>query len=55
MIQAVLSIDTDLYEYRDAIEKQFSLTLSLSLLSRFLSDKDINRKKVYSLALMANV
>jgi hypothetical protein len=53
MIQAVLAMvyghpEGYLYEYRDAIEKQFSLTLSISLLSRFLREKDINHKKVDS-------
>ena len=43
-----------LYQYCAAIEKQFSLKLSISRLSRFLAEKDINRKKVYSLALLAN-
>jgi transposase len=59
MIQAVLAMvynypEGYLHEYCAAIEKQFSLTLSISKLSRFLSEKDINRKKVYFLALLVN-
>jgi len=35
-----------LHEYTDALEKEFQITLSKSALSRFLTDKNINRKQV---------
>lgn len=59
MIQAVLAMvyshpEGYLHEYCAAIEKNFSLTLSIGRLSRFLAEKDVNRKKVYSFASLAN-
>jgi hypothetical protein len=59
MIQVVFAMvysypERFLHEYCAAIEKQFCLTLSLSQLSRFLAEKDVNRRKVYSLASLAN-